>query len=158
MNTIVVSMSTWIEFSLTTCQAILDKKHNSHVYKSKNSSRCSHLSNWLCNASKWIPTSLFIVLLFFLDWLVHSLILVDTNAADTFSVAGLTTCNGPACGAVQVLIGIWREWNGHSRICFFRFFLGVLFWELWSWIIYIPLRPIAYKMLTSIRLSDYNIS
>jgi len=45
------------------------------------------------------------VLLFFLDWLVHSLILVDTNAADTFSVAGLTTCNGPACGAVQVLMG-----------------------------------------------------
>ena len=158
MNTIVVSMSTWIEFSLTTCQAILDKKHNSHVYKSKTHLDAHTFPVDFVMLRSGIPTSLFIVLLFFLDWLVHSLILVDTNAADTFSVAGLTTCNGPACGAVQVLIGIWREWNGHSRICFFRFFLGVLFWELWSWIIYIPLRPIAYKMLTSIRLSDYNIS
>lgn len=130
----------WI--SLTTCQAILDKKHNSHVYKSKNSSRCSHLSSWLCNASKWTPTSLFIVLLFFLDWLVHSLMLVDTNAADTFSVAGLTTCNGPACGAVQVLMGrrdMARVECSQQDLFFFPIFLGGYFFgELWSWIIYPP--------------------
>lgn len=51
------------------------------------------------------------------------------------------------------------EWS--QQDLFFSIFLGGTFLgtlKLDYIYIYIPLRPIAYKMLTPIRLSDYNIS